>query len=366
MLIPAFGCAAGCLGVSNNPSYFPYWLPAGDDIWTHAKPIGPGYHANFDPHAVDLVVEPATMTSQVGSQVVILATVRDGAGVPLRNRRVEWIVMGGNLVEVDESGILPGRGGIRGKRGVSYTDSGEHRLTRSTRTKDDDIMVRPGQAWCVVSSADEGDTHVQVLVPGISNWEKRIKTTVIRWVDASFEFPVPAVANSASQHELNTKIFRSSDRQPLANYRVRYKIISGPRAVLMPGLAQEVVVSSDLNGLARAGISHLGPASGVTRVSIEIIRPPDPTTPSGSAVSLFTGETSVEWLAPDVGLGQPMPLGPPMPTSPMPDVGLGQPVPTSPVPDVGLGQPVPSPEPAPRPLPPGGGLGPPVFPGVPR
>ena len=70
-------CASGCFGHTQNPSYFPYWLPTGDVIRTHAKPIGPGYYANFDPHAVDLAVEPATMTSQVGSQVVILATVRD-------------------------------------------------------------------------------------------------------------------------------------------------------------------------------------------------------------------------------------------------------------------------------------------------
>ena len=370
ILIPTLGCATGCLGVSQNPGYFPHLLPAGDDIATHAKPIGASYYANFDPHAVDVAVEPATMTSQVGSQVVILATVRDAAGAPLRNRRVEWIVTGGNLVEVDESGILPGRGGIQGRRGVSYTDSHEHRLTRSTATKADDIMVRPGQAWCVVSSADEGDTHVQVFVPDIFNWEKRIKTTVIRWVDASWELPLPSVAKAASQHEIITKIFRSADRQPLAKYLVRYKIISGPRAVLVPGLAQEVVVISDLKGVAKAGISHLGPEAGVTRISIEIIRPPDPTTPSGSAVPLYVAETTVEWLGPKVGLSQPIPLGPPAPTAPAPSVGqpvpLGPPVPTAPAPGVGLGQPVPLPESAPRTPPPGGGLGPPVFPGVPR
>ena len=35
---------------------------------------------------------------------------------------------------------------------------------------------------------------------------------------------------------------------------------------------------------------------------VEIIRPPDPTTPSGAGVPIITGETSVEWLAPDVRL----------------------------------------------------------------
>ena len=50
-------------------------------------------------------------------------------------------------------------------------------------------MVRPGQAWCVVTSPVEGDTHLQVYVPGIFNWDQRIKTTVVRWVDAVWEFP---------------------------------------------------------------------------------------------------------------------------------------------------------------------------------
>ena len=63
-------CAPGCFGVTQNPSYFPYLLPTGDIIRTHAKPIGPGYYANFDPHAVDLALEPMQMTSQVGSQVI--------------------------------------------------------------------------------------------------------------------------------------------------------------------------------------------------------------------------------------------------------------------------------------------------------
>src|SRR5207249_5437662 len=86
------GLLSGCFGVTQNPSYFPYLLPTGDIIRTHAKPISPGYYANFDPHAVDLALEPMQMTSQVGSQVVLLATVRDEKGVPRRTRRVDWKV----------------------------------------------------------------------------------------------------------------------------------------------------------------------------------------------------------------------------------------------------------------------------------
>jgi uncharacterized repeat protein (TIGR01451 family) len=308
--------AAGCFGLSQNPSYFPYYVPFGDVVRTHAKPIGHGYYANFDPYAVELALEPQVMTSQVGSQVVVLATVRDEKGTPRRNRRIDWKVSGGNLIEVDESGILNGRGGVEGNTAFSFTNYGEHRLSRGNANKADDIMIRPGQSWCVVSSPVEGDTHISAIVPGIYNWDKRMKTTVVRWVDVSWEFPARAIAKFGTEHEFATKIVRFTDRLPLAKYRVRYKILDGPPAILLPSRAQEEVAISDLSGIAKVRIAQLSPASGVNRVSVEIIRPPDPSTPSGAGVPIITGETSVEWIAPDVkfshvgpaaaGLGQEM------------------------------------------------------------
>src|SRR5947208_11802927 len=107
-LLPAL---AGCFGVSQNPSYFPYLLPTGDIIQTHAKPRGHGYYADFDPHAVRLEVRPLESTDPVRTQHVLIATIYDEKGVPRRARRVEWMLEGaGNIIEVDESGLFPGRG----------------------------------------------------------------------------------------------------------------------------------------------------------------------------------------------------------------------------------------------------------------
>jgi uncharacterized repeat protein (TIGR01451 family) len=310
----AVSCAAasGCFGVDSNPSYFPYILPSGDVIQTHAKPISPGYYANFDPQAAEVVLVPTATTSQVGTQVIVLATVKDAKGVPLRSRRVDWMVSEGNLVEVDESGVFPGRGGILGNRGFSYTSYGEHRLSRGNASKLDDVMVRPGQSWCVVSSPVEGDTHVQIVVPGIYNWDKRMQTAVIRWVDATWEFPPHGLAKFGTEHEFVTKVARFTDRQPLAKYRVHYKILDGPPAMLLPARTQEYTAVTDLNGHASVKIAQLTPASGINRVSVEIIRPPDPTAPTGSGVSIVTGETAVEWQAPDVKLGHTGPAAAPI------------------------------------------------------
>src|SRR5436190_4896794 len=120
LLALVLSCAPGCFGITQNPSSFPHWVPFGDVVETHAKPIGHSYYSNYDPNAIDLAVEPAIITTQVGSQVVILATVKDEKGAPRRGRRVNWYATGGQIIEVDESGVFNGRGGNRGNYAFSY------------------------------------------------------------------------------------------------------------------------------------------------------------------------------------------------------------------------------------------------------
>jgi uncharacterized repeat protein (TIGR01451 family) len=304
LLALALCALPGCFGVTQNPSYFPWLLPHGDIIQTHAKPPGLGYYANFDRHAIRLEVRPVQATNPVRTQHVLIATVYDENGKPRRDRRIEWMIEGvGSLVEVDESGCFPGRGyKVSNKYGVSYTNYCEHRLTRGNGDPNDDIVVRPGQSWCVITSAVEGDTYVTAYAPGIANWEKSRVFVTCHWVDANWEFPAPAKVRAGGEHVFTTHIFRHTDKQPLANYRVRYRIVDGPPAVLLPSRTQEAVVVSDLSGNANIGIAQVAPQLGVNRVTVEIIRPPDPTSPSGVGLVLAQGETSVEWQAPAVAL----------------------------------------------------------------
>lgn len=308
------GVAPGCFGVSQNPSYFPYLLPFGDVIQTHAKPPGHGYYANFDPHAVRLVVERLESTSQVGTQHVLLATVYDQKNVPRRNRRIEWMAEGsGNIVEVDESGHFPGRGyKATDKYAVSYTSWGEHRVSRGNGNTADDFVVRPGQSWCVLSSPVEGDTHVTVYAPGIYDWDRRVVRATIHWVDATWDFPMPATAKFGTPHVFTTKIFRFTDRRPLAGYRVRYTIVDGPPATFVPSGTQEFTAVSDLSGNAQVTIAQTAGAAGTNKIAVEIIRPPDPTTPSGAGLPIVRGETSVRWLAPSVTLSHTAPATAPL------------------------------------------------------
>ncbi|MFN4260442.1 MAG: hypothetical protein ACK4RK_14200 [Gemmataceae bacterium] len=293
---------SGCFGVSQNPGYFPHLLPTGDIIRTHAKPPF-GVYKNFDPYACRLEVRPLESTNPVQTQHVLIATVYDAEGNPLRKRRVEWMLEGvGNIVEVDEAGLFPGRGyKVDNKYAVSYTAYKEQRITRGNDDPTDDIVIRPGQTWCVITSAVEGDTKITVYAPEIHNWDQHKVFVTKHWVDAEWELPPPAINPAGTEHVFTTRIYRHTNHEPLANYRVRYRIIGGPPAVFVPGGTQEAIVLSDMGGNASVTLAQVQPALGLNRVSVEIIRPPDPCAPSGGlGVVVGGGVTTKEWLAPQV------------------------------------------------------------------
>ena len=278
-------CSPGCLHPDENPSYLPF--------------LHPDSYGNYDPFAVRLAVEPGDRTNPVRHQHVIIATVYDKDNKPRRGRRIEWRVEGvGSIIQVDGNGKIEEK-----QKAVSMTNKFEHKVTRGNDNPLDDFVIRPGQTWCVVSSTVEGDTHVSVMAPEIFDWGKRILVTTVRWVDADYIFPLPAQVRTGSEHVLTTRIIRHTDKQPLAGYRVRYKIDSGPPALFV-NHAQEFTAVSDLSGNAQVAIAQMGPAQGVNHISMEVIRPPDPSAPSGSGVTLARGETTVEWLAPAIILTQ--------------------------------------------------------------
>jgi uncharacterized repeat protein (TIGR01451 family) len=326
-------CLSGCYGVSGNPQ-FPYLFPEGDIVRTHAKPGGPGYFADFDKRACRLSVRPADATAPARARAVLIATVTDAEGNPLKNRRVEWLLEGaGSFIEVDESGIFPGRGyKVDNRYAVSYTDHHKHTISPRTGRPQDDFTIEPGQSWCVVSSAVEGDTQVSVYAPEIANWDHNRVVINLHWLDAEWKMPPPVATRFGTQTSLITSVARASDHQPLTFYRVRYKVLDGPPLVLIPpgssartamttsasrDPSSGTVVMTDLSGKAGVGLYQPSPQAGKNRVAVEIIRAPDPRTPSGAAIVIAHAETTVEWQAPVVTLSETAP----------PTVPVGQEVP---------------------------------------
>lgn len=293
----------GCIAsLTQNPSKFPYFCPAGDIILSHAKPAGFGYFTNFDPFACRLEVRPRLAAMRPGDSQVLIATVYDESGQPRRGRRVEWVLEGkGHIIEVDEAGYAPGRGyKVTERYAVSYTNYKEHTFDRGTSNPTDDFVIRPGQTWCVITSPVEGDTYVTVYAPGIYNWERYKVQVETHWVNAGWTFPPPSQCRGGGPCTITTHVFRASDRMPLANYRVRYTILDGPPAIFQNTQARTDQAITDVLGNANVTLVQPQPLPGISRIGIEIIRPSD--SPVGAGTIIGRGETTVEWLAPTLSI----------------------------------------------------------------
>jgi uncharacterized repeat protein (TIGR01451 family) len=288
-------------GVTQNPARIGN-LPTGNIIRTHAKPPLRGYWNNFDPAAKTLTVTPKTAINQVGTQHVIVASVCDEEGDGRRSRRVEWHLTGvGHIVEVDESGLFPGRGYlVDDKYGVSYTNFKRHTITRGNNDSRDDIELRPGQTFCVIYSPEEGETQVTAYAPGIHDWQKHKVTVTKFWVDAQPIFPPPAVNRAGEPHTLTTRIARTSDGTGASGYRIRYRVLDGPPAVFQQGMSPAVDVLSDSAGQGSVVLQQVQPTPGVNRIQIDVVRPAS--TPTGRELLLSSHVTTKTWVAPQISI----------------------------------------------------------------
>lgn len=300
-------------GCSYNPGYFPWVLPPGPIEQTHAKPRF-GYFKNFDPKACRLGVTPAGQANApLGSQIVLVATVYDKDGQPRRDRRVEWMIDGpGNIVEADESGFYAGRGyKVDNKYAVTYTSYVPKTITRGNDDPKDDVAIEPGQTFIVVSSAVPGETVVTAYAPEVFNWDAGRVVTKICWGDSRFSFPAPVAARVGGEATLSTSVNpNTSDAH--ANFRIRYRVIDGPAAVLVAkggdsggtsltgSGGKEVEEFTDESGQATVRLVQRDPQAGKTRVAVEIVKPPENGVGPGTVVG--RRETVVEWATPNVKL----------------------------------------------------------------
>ena len=294
LLLLAAGLTCGCFGTSRDSYYLGRLWPGGDLVGGGPGPVG--YAGGTDPRARRLEVVHADSANPVRTQQVVLATVSDDAGQPLPGRRVEWMIEGvGNIFEVDGEGPFTTRPGkVSNQYAVSYTGGTRRRVSRHNGNPNDDVPVAPGQTWCAISSTVEGDSHVTAYAPEVANWDSHKAFATTHWVDADWVLPRAAVHRVGTQHTFTTNVFRHSDHQPLANYRVRYRILDGPPATFPPGQAPEAVATTDPQGQAGATLGQVAPAVGANRVGVEILRPPDPSRP-GDPLVIARGETTLEW-----------------------------------------------------------------------
>ena len=297
----------GVLALGGCRTHMPHsatWVP-GDVDRTHGEPAEGGYYTNWDPYAATLDLTPVKDVNPVRTQHIFIATVKDQAGNPLPNRRVEWLIAEGSvgsIVEVDESGWRASRGHkLSNKFAITHTNNGDHVITRGNDDPSDDIALTKGQTWCVITSPVEGTTHMVAYAPGIYDWSKHKVFAKKHWYDATWEFPPPAINPIGTPHTLATKVSQYSDGAPLVGYHVTYKILSGPPAVFEPGGKTAVTVKTDAAGMGTVVLKQTAPKEGVNEIQIDIVRPANVAC-CRPAVHLATGQTKKTWIGPRIAI----------------------------------------------------------------
>ncbi|MBT3201443.1 MAG: DUF11 domain-containing protein [Phycisphaerales bacterium] len=301
LAITTVGLVGGC------ETHFPhsFTLAPGDVERMHGEPAEGGYYSNWDPFAASIELTPLLDVNPVRTQHVFVATVKDKNGKPLPNRRVEWLVgegTVGSIVEVDESGWRSTRGHkLTNKFAISHTNNFDHTLTRGNDDPSDDIVLKRGQTWCVVTSPIEGTTHMIAYAPGIYDWSKHKVFAVKHWLDVAWKLPAPAVNRIGTPHVFKTKVTKHSDGSPLVGYEVQYKILDGPAATFTPGAKPVATVLTDKEGVATVTLNQTKPGVGVNNVEIRITRPENkPCCKPAQLVHI--GKTSKTWIAPAIGI----------------------------------------------------------------
>ncbi len=298
-LLPAVALLlSGCVGGTPNVSS----QASGPVVRTAAAPPAQNTVLHSDLPVFRIEARPLDESAPVQTQHLIIATVSEGVGKTRRKRRIDWQLQGaGSIVKVDDGGLFAGWGSkVENQSAVSYTDFVEHRFPRGTLDPNEDVVIRPGETWCLITSAVEGDTRVTAVASEIDDPNKNKVTATTHWVDAAWHFPAPAAARTGNPHLFTTLVSRRSNHQPLAGYRVRYRILDGPPALLLPTHGPEAVAVTDLDGNASVSLAQTQPCAGANRVSIEIMRPADPRSPIDTVI--VRGESRIEWEGPLLSL----------------------------------------------------------------
>lgn len=296
-------CVSGCATWQwprIDPSGERIFLPPQSAV-VPANPIVPGLPVAQE----NITITPGRVIAPVGSEVVMQA----GLCAPDRNlmpgQRVEWLLDPagvGQIVAVGEKGCClnplnwfhPTYKADNGYA-VAYTARQTLTITRGTIDPTDDVSILPGQSWATFTSPTEGTTKVTAYASAVRSWDRRKATAMIHWVDAQWIFPPPAINPVGSRHVFTTAVQRHTTGTPLEGYLVRYEILGGPPAAFAPGNADTVEVPTDQLGQASVEIFQTTHQPGVSRIGIQIIRPPVPG--DNTRLVLGTGTTTKTWTS---------------------------------------------------------------------
>jgi hypothetical protein len=156
-------------------------------------------------------------------------------------------------------------------------------------------------------------------VPAIANWDAGQRSAVLHWSNTACNFPATAVSRAGTESVLTTTVGKLDGTTPLVGQRVRYRLLDGPAALLLPTPAhaaslsggQELTVPTDAQGQAGVRIVQATPQAGVSRIAVEVLRPATALVPGqttahtgseNTEVVIRSSTTQVEWQKPQVAV----------------------------------------------------------------
>jgi uncharacterized repeat protein (TIGR01451 family) len=279
--------------------------PTGARVFTTDTPYEqrPGPPSKHDTTAV--MVTPAKIIAPVGSEVIVQAAVCGEDKKLIANEPVEWSIAPdsvGYFVQAGETGPLEWLHHVsRTTRkvdnsfAITSTSPKFIMLNRGTPENTDDVPVLRGQAWVTMSSPTEGTSFVSAVAPSVRGWNAHKQTSTVYWVDCQWTFPPPAINPAGSRHTFTTMLVKHSNKCPLAGYRVRYEIASGPPAGFAPNGSQIIEVTTNALGQAPVEIFQQQPGAGTNVINVKVIRPADWPGGDGTQLEVGTGVTQMTW-----------------------------------------------------------------------
>jgi uncharacterized repeat protein (TIGR01451 family) len=289
---------AGCLRNTAEEGGSPQ-STTNENIRTRISRLGLTANPTPDAYAVRLDVKPLESTGAPGSRCLVIATITDSEGQPRRQKKIEWSLDGvGEIAAADSSSYLSVlERQPQSKFAVSYSAA----VPRTIKGEaGEDVLIAPGQSWCVLTSGVEGDARLTVHCPEIANAAAREAFVTRRWADVSWNIPSPQAVRVGDAPALVCQVIRTGDRLPAGNYAVRYRLLDGPPSLFVPSQSQESEVEVT-NGQAPITLIQRGSRPGKNRISVELIKM-NPSMPEADRVVIARGETAVTWESPQIAL----------------------------------------------------------------
>ena len=280
-----------------------------------------------------LVISPARISAQVGTEVPMFAGVCDEQGSLMPYEKVEWTLDNsgvGSFIDVAEAHrpfllnlVSDKPKKVDASYAIGETLPANVILTRGTKDINDDMVMPHGYTWVTVSSGKEGISYVTAFAPDVYSWNARQRSAQIHWIDAEWSFPEPTCGAVGRPVTICTCVVKHTTKTPVSDWIVKYSITGGAAAGLGKDNSTSTEVVTDGDGRACVDlIPAAETSSGTTCIRVELIRSECANGSTGERLPVASSSTQVTWGAGAVEApSTPTTVSPAQPVTPSPVPG---------------------------------------------